>query len=68
MTYAYRCRDCGAEYEVQQKITDPPHRRHACQDRPGAVGRLERLINNEGGFVLKGGGWGASGYSSTSGR
>ena len=24
-TYDYRCKNCGAEMEVVQKITDPPH-------------------------------------------
>ena len=74
--YEMRCLNCGWEIEVTQKITDEPHEfiRHPMKGssklnklapRSGTVcsGQMKRLISKTT-FSLKGGGWGASGYSS----
>ncbi|MBL8913825.1 MAG: zinc ribbon domain-containing protein [Archangium sp.] len=58
-TYAYGCRQCGAELEAKQRITDAPLTRcESCGDES-----LERKLFATG-FVLKGGGWYADGYAS----
>ncbi|MFW6369007.1 MAG: FmdB family zinc ribbon protein [Myxococcota bacterium] len=49
--YEYACEKCGAEFEVEQRITDDPLTRH--EDCGGAVKRLISLSN----FSLKGSGW-----------
>lgn len=62
-TYAYRCRRCGHEFEVFQKITDPPRSRcPVC--RGGAV----RVITGGGGFLLRGEGFYSTDYRSESYR
>jgi putative FmdB family regulatory protein len=64
-TYLYRCEE-GHEFEVQQKIKDEPLK--TCDECKGVEdyrpcgAKLKRLINNEGGFVLKGGGWTPKNY------
>lgn len=56
-TYVYACRDCHAEREVKQRITDTPLTHcEACGHEA-----LERKLFASG-FVLKGGGWYADGY------
>ena len=55
--YEYRCTRCGKEFEVFQKITDPPKKR--C---PTCSGRAVRLISNSS-FILKGSGWYATEYA-----
>ena len=59
--YEYRCRSCGEQFEVMQKISDPPLRR--CKN---CRGRLDKLISRTS-FLLKGGGWYAQGYGSSEG-
>lgn len=50
--YEYRCRDCGAELEKLQRISDDP-----LVDCPACGGAsLKRLISAAG-FRLKGSGW-----------
>ncbi len=63
MTYEYLCKltDCQARWEVSQKITDAPIK--ICPEC--GEESAKRLISTKGGFVLKGGGWYADGYSST---
>lgn len=59
--YEYCCEDCRQIFEEWQK--DFQDRDKIC---PVCGGRSERLISNTS-FVLKGGGWYASGYSKDSG-
>ena len=55
--YEYRCKSCGAEVEMWQKITDKPAK--TCPE----CGRrtLERLISSSS-FHLKGSGWYVTDY------
>lgn len=60
ITYEYRCLKCEHEWEELQEIKDPrieicPK----CKEKSA-----ERLISKGQGFILKGGGWASSGYSS----
>ena len=50
--YEYKCESCGAEFELLQKISDPPV--EVC----GKCGSksVKKLVSRSG-FVLKGGGW-----------
>ena len=58
--YEYRCAKCGKVFEVLQKFSDAPLKRH--KDCGGTVKRLVSASS----FQLKGGGWYASGYSKES--
>jgi putative FmdB family regulatory protein len=53
----YRCLECGEAFEVIQKFSDRPLQR--CKK---CGGQLEKLLSRAG-FVLKGSGWYADGYS-----
>lgn len=55
--YEYQCNKCGNVFEVLQKFSDPPIKKH---EKCG--GKVEKLISKSG-FQLKGGGWFASGYA-----
>jgi putative FmdB family regulatory protein len=57
-TYDYLCNECGHEFGVQQKMTDP-----AVKSCEKCGGEVTKLISS-GSFVLKGSGWYADGYSS----
>ena len=57
--YDYRCKLCGTELEIVQRINDEPR---TCCPFCGQEG-LERLISSSS-FTLKGDGWYADGYSS----
>lgn len=59
--YPYRCEECGAELEAEQRITDEPLERHCDAGDSGCDGTLRRLIARTS-FQLRGGGWAASGY------
>ncbi|MGE4441082.1 MAG: FmdB family zinc ribbon protein [Desulfomicrobium sp.] len=59
--YEYCCEDCQQIFEEWQK--DFQDREKIC---PVCGGTSQRLISNTS-FVLKGGGWYASGYSKESG-
>lgn len=56
--YEYRC-DEGHEFEIQQKITDPPL--EECQEE-GCEAPVQKQISKTS-FILKGGGWFRDGYS-----
>lgn len=57
-TYEYEC-TTGHRFEVEQRMSDPPLKRcRVCRSR------ARRLISATG-FILKGGGWYADGYSSS---
>ncbi len=55
--YEYRCAKCGKVFEVLQKFSDAPLKKH---EKCG--GKVERLISASG-FQLKGGGWYATDYA-----
>ncbi len=55
--YEYRCGKCGKVFEVLQKFSDAPVKRHK-----ECGGSVKRLVSASS-FQLKGGGWYASGYS-----
>ncbi|MBB5347647.1 zinc ribbon domain-containing protein [Desulfoprunum benzoelyticum] len=59
--YEYECSDCHKVFEVQQKISDAPL--SVCPECDGSVKKLMSMSS----FQLKGGGWYADGYSSSSG-
>ena len=58
-TYEYECSK-GHQFEVEQRITEPPLER--CQV---CHAKVRRLISAST-FILKGGGWYSDGYSSGS--
>lgn len=58
MTYEYRCKNCGHEWESDQKISDPPLEHcPVCKKK-----KAQRLVSGGLGFQLKGGGWFKDGY------
>ena len=59
-TYDYGCDACGAQWELEQRITaDPIKKCPKC----GKM-KAKRLITTGGNFILKGGGWYSDLYSS----
>ena len=50
-TYAYRCNDCGVEFERVQKFSDKPLTR--CPECKGKIRRIPQAA----GIVFKGSGW-----------
>lgn len=62
MTYEYLCQDCGNQWEAEQSIKEKPLTRCPSCGAEAA----KRLISGGTGFLLKGGGWYADGYGSTS--
>ena len=60
-TYAYRCFDCGHEFEVFQKITDDPVK--VCESCSGD--NVKRLLFASP-FQLKGTGWYQTDYGKSS--
>jgi putative FmdB family regulatory protein len=55
--YEYRCRLCGQEHEVLQKVTEPPLKDCPSCGKPG----LQKLLSAAG-FQLKGSGWYATDF------
>jgi putative FmdB family regulatory protein len=60
--YEYECQACNKVFEVQQKMADKPLT--SCPDCEGEVKKLMSMSS----FQLKGGGWYADGYASSSGK
>ncbi|MXW17540.1 MAG: zinc ribbon domain-containing protein [Gemmatimonadetes bacterium] len=58
-TYDYRCRDCGRDFEVFQRMSDKPGA--SCPDCGHAA---ERLISGGAGFLFKGDGFYITDYRS----
>lgn len=58
-TYEYRCEKCKKEFELFQKISEPPLSK--CPDCGGKVTRLVSAAS----FSLKGGGWYKDGYATS---
>ena len=50
--YAYRCTDCGHEYDVLQKLSDAPLTECPACQRPALTKKMTAA-----GFQLKGSGW-----------
>jgi len=58
MTYEYICVACAYEWEEDQSIKDKPIKIcPSCKEK-----KAKRLISKGGSFILKGGGWAATGY------
>lgn len=55
--YDYKCEKCNKEFEIEQRITEPPLTK--C---PDCGGEVHRLISNTS-FVLKGSGWYLTDYA-----
>ncbi len=58
-TYEYVCSKCGHEFEVMQKMSDPPKKR--C---PVCAGKVERKIGGGAGLIFKGSGFYITDYRS----
>lgn len=59
-TYEYKCNDCGREFEVRQRISEP-----ALTQCETCGGTLKRLLSAAP-FILKGAGWYVTDYPSES--
>jgi putative FmdB family regulatory protein len=59
-TYGYRCRSCGNEFEVLQKISDPP-----LTTCPKCAGKLDKMVYAAG-IIYKGSGYYNTDYKSGS--
>ena len=59
--YEYRCLDCGHEFELMQKFSDPPA--ETCVSCSGTV---QKLISRSA-FHLKGSGWYVTDYGRNGG-
>jgi putative FmdB family regulatory protein len=57
MLYEYKCQECSTEFEVDQKISEPP-----LKECPDCTGKVYRLISQSS-FILNGSGWYRDGYS-----
>jgi len=62
-TYEYTCEGCGAVWEKEQSILDPPMKSCPSCEQPTA----KRLISTTA-FVLNGRGWAREGYGTTENR
>jgi putative FmdB family regulatory protein len=62
MTYEYVCEACGHQWETEQSIKDSPLK--TCVSCNAS--KAKRLVSGGTGFLLKGGGWYADLYSSSS--
>jgi putative FmdB family regulatory protein len=51
VTYRYSCEKCGHEFEIDQRITDPPRKR--CPKCSGSVYRVIHAV----GHIFKGSGF-----------
>ena len=61
-TYDYQCGKCGFEFEREQRITED-----AIKTCPECKSRQAKRLLSAPNFILKGGGWYADGYGSSSG-
>jgi len=58
--YEYRCLDCGHQFELMQKFSDPP-----AETCPSCSGIVQKLISRSA-FHLKGSGWYVTDYARNS--
>ncbi len=61
-TYQYRCKECGCEKEIFQRMSDDALK--TCPECSAET--FERVISGEGGFLLKGSGFHKTDYSKQS--
>ena len=54
--YEYRCLNCGYQFELMQKFSDPP-----AETCPSCAGVVQKLISRSA-FHLKGSGWYVTDY------
>ncbi len=54
--YEYRCSECGNQFELMQKFSDPP-----AENCPSCSGSVHKLISRSA-FHLKGSGWYVTDY------
>jgi len=59
-TYEYKCNSCEHEWEKYQNINDKPVKK--CP-KCGKIKAKRQISRQSGGFILKGNGWAADGYS-----
>lgn len=59
--YEYECRKCGQQFEVMQKFSDEPLKKH-----PSCGGKVERLLSAPG-LQFKGTGWYITDYARSGG-
>ena len=59
--YEYECKTCDRVFEVQQKMADQP-----LTNCPECQAPVKKLVSMSS-FQLRGGGWYADGYATTSG-
>jgi putative FmdB family regulatory protein len=55
--YEYRCLECGHQFELMQKFSDPP-----LEQCPSCPGTVQKLISRSA-FHLKGNGWYTTDYA-----
>jgi putative FmdB family regulatory protein len=60
--YEYHCLDCGHEFDLLQKFSDPP-----VTTCPSCSGTVKKLISRSA-FHLKGDGWYVTDYARKSGK
>ena len=58
--YEYRCRECGQDHEVLQKVSEPPLTECPACGKPALQKQLSAA-----GFQLKGSGWYATDFKSS---
>ena len=58
-TYEYECTKCNHQFELDQRITDPPE--EVC---PECGGKVFRIVSGGGGVILKGSGFYVTDYRS----
>lgn len=61
MTYEYLCQACGHQWEAEQSISEAPLKKCPRCGKPQA----KRQVSGGQGFILKGGGWYADLYGSS---
>jgi putative FmdB family regulatory protein len=59
-TYGYRCSNCGHEFEIQQRMSDPPLK--ACPKCQGKLGKILYPV----GISFKGSGFYTTDYKASS--
>lgn len=59
--YEYRCLDCGHQFELMQKFSDPP-----AETCTSCAGTVQKLISRSA-FHLKGSGWYVTDYGRNGG-
>lgn len=61
--YVYHCTSCDKEFEVTQRMSDPPLTDCGC----GAKGSVRRLLSSGAGVIFKGSGFYQTDYKGSAG-